>query len=293
MATHDATEPHRPFGTYSLPRSYEWLRQRSGSLPTGRIGHAGASIIRRIIARQGAGVYDVEIFPTIKARLYPTTNTCEKRVFIAAKFFDSPERAFLDAAVKASVSGSFVFVDVGANVGLYGLSVVSAARSLNRSVKVIAIEPDAKTRSRLVENVAFSNATGQFIVEDCGVGAHRGKGRVIEHPKNRGEHRIVATEGTDQADIEILPILDICRRHGVAAIDAIKIDVEGMDYDVLDSFFSAAPASLFPQTIIVEVDGKDTAPPVITLAASYNYRVAQRTQMNVILTRAQTEIGHR
>lgn len=287
----DATQ-HQPFGTYRLPRSFEWLRQRSGELPNGRIGRAGASLIRRVIASRGPGVYDVEVFPTIHARLYPATNTCERRVFTAAQFFDAEERAFLDSAVATSPSSTFVFFDLGANVGLYGLSVLSSARAHQRDVKVIAVEPDPTTRSRLLENIAFSNAADKFIVESCGVGADRGVGGMVAHANNRGQNRITTGGSGATGQIEILPLFDICQRHGITSIDAVKIDVEGMDFDVLEAFFAAAPSSLYPGSIIVEVDKTGAKPAVVALCEKSGYQVAQRTRMNAIVTRAETAMGH-
>ena len=71
-----------PFGTFGISRSQDWLRSRAAGLPVGR---AGASIVRCLMALRGRGTYDVEVFPTINVRLYPTTNICEKRVLAAAQ----------------------------------------------------------------------------------------------------------------------------------------------------------------------------------------------------------------
>ncbi len=287
------TTRHPPFGTYRLPRSHEWLRQQATRLPDGRAGRAGASLIRRFFTRQGSEAYDVEVFPSIHARLYPATNRCEKRVLAAAQFFDAQERAFLDETVGASSSNPFVFVDLGANVGLYSLSVLSSARRHNRDAKLIAVEPDPVTRARLLQNIAFSNAQDKFTVEACGVGATRGTGGIVGHANNRGEHRLVTDVPNGAgASIEILPLLDICNMHRIASIDALKIDVEGLDYEVLAAFFAIAPESLRPANLIVEVGKTDQNPAVVALCEKYGYRAVKRTKLNVILSRAEPVTGH-
>jgi FkbM family methyltransferase len=288
----DATQ-HPPFGTYSLPRSHEWLRQQANRLPNGRAGRAGASLIRRFFTRRGLEAYDVEVFPSIRARLYPATNRCEKRVLAAAQFFDAQERAFLDRAVASSASNPFVFVDLGANVGLYSLSVLASARRHNRNAKLMAVEPDPVTRSRLLQNIAFSDANDQFIIEACGVGATRGTAAIVGHANNRGEHRLVTdTSNGAGAPIDVLPLLDICHRHGITTIEALKIDVEGLDYDVLAAFFATAPKSLRPGHLIVEVGKTDANPAVVALCEKHGYHAIKRTKLNVILSRAESGTGH-
>ena len=278
----DATQT--PFGTYKLAPMSERLRQLAAKLPEGRLGRAGVSLIRRLIARRGDGAYDVEVFPTIKTRLYPATNTCEKRAFVGVQYFDPAERSFLDDAVAACRSNPFVFCDVGANVGLYGLSVVASGRRHGRRVSVLAVEPDPTTRRRHEVNVSFSGADACYIIEGCAAGAERGIGQIIAHENNRGEHHI-AEYGGDAQGIEILPLLDIVKKHGHSRIDALKIDVEGMDYKVLEAFFATAPKSLYPTTLIVEVSKTDATPAVVTLCEKYGFAIEKRTRLNAILSR--------
>ena len=277
-----------PFGTFGIARSQDSLRNRAAGLPVSR---AGASITRRLMALRGRAAYDVEVFPTINVRLYPTTNICEKRVLAAAHFLDAQERAFLDSAVASSTSKPFVFLDLGANVGLYGLSVLSCARRLKRDIKVMSVERDPTTRSRLTENIKFSNASDKFIVESCGVGSARGTGGMVGHADNRGQHRVITDTTGALGAIEIVPLLDLCQRHSITSIDAVKIDVEGMDFEVLSSFFASAPRSLYPRAIIVEVpDGAN--PPVVALCEKYGYRIVKLTALNAILTCAEAPNGN-
>lgn len=283
----DAMDP--PYGAFSLPGWEDWLRRCVGRFPTNRLGRIGASLVRRFVTRRGSNAYDVEVFPTIHARLYPATNTCERRALTAAQHFDIKERSFLDGWVATSSSDPFVFLDLGANVGLYGLFVLASARRHGRTARILAVEPDKTTRARLLANVKFSNAEKAFIVEACGVGAARGTAVIAEHGNNRGEHRLVMNGEAASADetrqIEVVPLIEICARHAITSIDALKIDIEGMDYEVLAAFFEAAPAKLRPKTFIVEVGRDNARPDVVVLAEKYGYNVHERTRLNSIMVR--------
>ena len=274
-----------PFGTFALTPARGWLRERMTVLPAGRFGRTCASLIRRLLTWRQPGIFDVEVFPTINARLYPATNVCEKRVFMNTRYFDAQERNYLDEVIRISTSDPLVFLDVGANVGLYGLSVVSSARSYGREARVICIEPDDTTRARLINNVAFSGASELFTIENCGVGPIRGRGSITVHPDNRGEHRIVTTNGEAIGSIEIKPLQDICAEHGITRIDALKIDVEGLDFDVLKSFFDAAAVSLYPQVIIAERDNQKRPSNIVVMCEARGYSLVKQTSLNFILAR--------
>lgn len=290
------TEPSQdlPFGTFRLSPRREWLRRRAELLPEGRLGRMGASLIRRALIGQGRGPVDVEVFPSINARLYPSTNRCEKRAVVAVKFFDREERDFMANRIARALRDPVAVVDLGANVGLYGLSAVAAGRSAGKGVKVLAVEPDTETRRRLERNIAFSGAGDTFTVVAAGVGARRGTAYLAGHATNRGQHRVVdgdndiAARGEGHSRIEILPLVDICRAHGFDRIDILKIDVEGFDYDVLEAFYASAPPTLWPEAVIVEVGrveaGRDESEvPVVKLLGSHGYDLAERTKLNALM----------
>lgn len=254
----------------------------------------GASLIRRALIGEGRTPVDIEVFPSINARLFPSTNRCEKRAVVGVKFFDREERDFMAKRIAHAPRDTVAVVDLGANVGLYGLSAVAAGRNAGKGVKVLAVEPDTETRRRLERNIAFSGARDTFAVVAAGVGARRGTAYLAGHATNRGQHRVV-DGGSDSTDggaghsrIEILPLLDICRTHGFDRIDILKIDVEGFDYDVLEAFYASAPPSLWPEAVIVEVGrgeaGRDeNDAPVVKLLGSHGYDLAQRTKLNALM----------
>src|SRR5262249_50498938 len=91
-----------------------------------------------------------ELQPNIQMRLYGDSELCR---LIYCRNFEATERAFANHFLR---SGD-VFVDVGANIGLFTLI---AADRVGPTGKVIAFEPTSTTFDRLLRNVRlnrFSN----------------------------------------------------------------------------------------------------------------------------------------
>ncbi|MHC5655153.1 FkbM family methyltransferase [Stappia sp. ICDLI1TA098] len=282
-----------PFGTYALPWPAEGLRRLAARMPANRAGRMLVSALRKISVGRSAGPIDVaEVFPTIGARLYPTTNRCEKRAVAGAQHFDPEEREALARAFAASSSAPFVFVDLGANVGLYSLWMVSVARQAGRDVVGLAVEPDPVTRARLEGNLSASGVDC-VMVAACAVGETAGRGAIVAHDGNRGEHR-VRDAGTDEdGTFEVLPVQEICARHGIARIDAMKIDLEGHDEAALRSMFAGAPPTLWPDLIVVEAGKGRELPSVVRVCLDNGYELDRRTRLNALLVRAPHETGVR
>ncbi|MBL4863470.1 MAG: hypothetical protein JKY63_01015 [Rhodobiaceae bacterium] len=118
-----------PFGTYRLSPVRERLRRAGDQLPVNWVGRKLNSVFRDLCILGRAAPYDVEVFQGEYARLHPTDNRCEKRTLCGTQFWDREERTYLRQMI-ADVAGDteFVFVDAGANVGLYTLYTRSVAR---------------------------------------------------------------------------------------------------------------------------------------------------------------------
>ncbi|MCA1243255.1 FkbM family methyltransferase [Stappia stellulata] len=275
-----------PFGAHAFSGPLESLRRMAALMPKNRLGRICVSAIRRLVVRGRPGPFDVEVFPSVRARLYPASNRCEKRAVAGVQLFDFGERMALREACLSSSSAPFVFVDLGANVGLYSLWMVSVAREANRPFQGLAVEPDPETRARLEDNLAASGASDIVAVAPVAVGETAGRGAIVTHGQNRGEHMVRAAEASDADTVEILTVQEICARHGVSRIDAMKIDLEGHDEGALRGLFSGAPDTLWPQLIVVEAGKGADLPPVVRLCLDNGYRLDRRTRLNALLTRA-------
>ncbi|MDJ0931990.1 hypothetical protein [Breoghania sp.] len=92
-------------------------------------------------------------------RLYPFANVCERRVLFTPQFFDAEERALLADHIRDDM----IFVDVGANVGIYSLFV---AGLVGPEARIIAVE---------LQPLALRPADAQYrlqsrVLHRCGAG---------------------------------------------------------------------------------------------------------------------------
>ncbi len=219
--------------------------------------------------------------PGVQARLYPRTNRCEKRVFAGQHIWDSLERAALISALEAKRGTAFVFLDIGANVGLYSLIVAAKAGALRKQVRIFAVEPDPTNRARLGFNIKASQA--QITVIPCAVSNRCGEGVMMGGAVNRGEVHLVE----DGKAGEITPVKtlhQICKQQKIAGVDVMKLDIEGHDERALAAFFKTAPQSLWPKMLILET-GRAAQTPLLDLCAGHGYTTLNRAGINSILTR--------
>ncbi len=223
--------------------------------------------------------FDVDIAPDVRARLYPSENRCEKRAFAGVQTWDTRERAALERAVRSGEIETFVFLDVGANVGLYSLFVNAYAKDALRPVRILAVEPGLETCGRLEANIAASNADVQII--RAAISDQPGSGFLGNGDGNRGEAQLVSG-GHDVEPVVIDTLARICRTQGLTHINAMKLDVEGYDLKALTGFFEDAPARLHPDLLILET-GREAGSPLIELCIAQGYKVSERSGLNTIL----------
>jgi FkbM family methyltransferase len=116
-----------------------------------------------------------------------------------------------------------VIIDVGANIGVH---TIFFAKVLRR--RVIAIEPYPKSFELLARNVALNELTTRVTLLPVAAGRRHERGTVEDPPaENWGQSR-VRLERNGSVEIMRLDELDIRRR-----VAAIKVDVEGMEEEVL------------------------------------------------------------
>jgi FkbM family methyltransferase len=148
----------------------------------------------------------------------------------AVGYYDPNNMRFLQEVISAGLVA--VFIDVGANLGIYSL--LAAASS--SKVKVIAVEPHPRTFELLRQNVslngkghsvtccqvALADFNGTTYLSDRAVGALNavlGSGA-----RKLGGLKITARRGAD-----------VCSEYRVAP-EFLKIDVEGYEIHVLEGF---------------------------------------------------------
>jgi FkbM family methyltransferase len=276
-----------PFGALRLPAPVETFRNIANKMHANAVSRRLMSLARRGCLAVRSDPIDVEVFGNCRARLYPRSNRCEKRVFLGVHSWDAAEREAISQQMQqAPASRPFVFVDGGANVGLYSLYVASEARRLKRDVRIIAIEPDPVNLRRLRFNIAASQAQ-EITVAPFALGSREDTGRLLSVQSNRGEVRLARAEEKAEGIVEvpIRPLRDILVEAGVEHADALKLDIEGAEFPTLQALFAEAAPDLWPGMIILEV-GRNKAPTeAFRLCTEAGYVQLQRTGINALLIR--------
>ncbi|NJM33690.1 MAG: FkbM family methyltransferase [Rhodomicrobium sp.] len=207
--------------------------------------------------------------------------------FLGVNTWEPDERAALKAEIDAGKKDdTFIFVDCGANVGLYGLFVASEAARSGRKARIISVEPDPINLSRLRFNYAASGIS-DICIFDCALGDHDHVGRLLSEQRNRGEVRL-ANDGDDTQraiEVTVRTLPGILLDAGLDHVDVIKLDIEGAEYSALRALFSEAPKSLWPSVIILEIGKRQPRLDAYQLCIDYGYESARRTRINVILRR--------
>jgi FkbM family methyltransferase len=277
------------FGEFAPSRLDRAVIAATSRMPNNWLGLRLAILLRRIVTSRlkGRGI-DVRRWG-LNMRLHPGDNGCEKSLLFTPQMYESIELAELAAEIRRACAQRrpVVFVDVGANVGLFSLFVASHREC---ALNIIAVEPEPGNVRRLQFNVA-ANAPLPICVKPIALGRSAGRARVELDRRDRGgtTTHVLPLEGADSADsVSCMPLTDVLREEQVKAIDALKIDTEGAEDTILVPFFRDAPASLWPRMIIIEDSGPRWSVDLLALMMKRGYVISARSKQNLVLRRTAT-----
>jgi len=236
-----------PFGWYEPSRLQSYLIAIGRRLPRNWAGRRIASLIRSLLKRYSGRPIDVVRLGS-RMRLYPRSNSSEKRLMATPQFFDAIEMRLLEKQLTAD----FVFLDVGANAGAYTLFV---ANRVGRRGRIIAVEPHPTALARLNCNLAL-NAIDWATVVPAALSDHNGTVSLFINEQNIGSSSMLSARRPDlvtrSIEVDCRSLSSLVREEGLTRIDAIKLDVEGAEDRILVPYLSEAPRSLLPRFLIIE-----------------------------------------
>lgn len=249
------------------------------AMPANWLGQRLAILFRRLIMRRiGEGGIDTMLWG-MRLRLYPRRNGCEKNALFTPQMFDTMERRVLAGAV-ARRDGEFTFVDIGANVGLYSLYLASCG-----NVRTLAVEPQPGILERLKFHLA-ANPSAKVDLKPIALADREGEATLVLNDSDSGGTHLDKSGHGDPGErisVPCRPLTAVLADAGIAAIDALKIDVEGAEDIVLAPFLRDAPASLLPRLILIEDTRGMWNVDLFALLAARGYTVQERSRQNVAL----------
>ncbi|MEM9732093.1 MAG: FkbM family methyltransferase [Pseudomonadota bacterium] len=238
-------DTHSPFGTHrpGFFQRFVW-----GVSDHPRLSQSVRQKLRKRFARPVAGPFDIT-HEGMNFRLYPAENYCDRVLFGRD---DLPERAEHEALAPL-ITGDTCFVDIGANVGSYSLFVGSRA---GPGAKLVALEPHPRTHAKLVFNFQ-ANGLSTAHVLNCGAGPERTQMDLWSDGGSNIGHTSMLKEVTanpkTRVSVPVVPLMDLLTEHEINRIDLLKMDIEGFEDRALMPFLDAAPETLLPQHILIEV----------------------------------------
>ena len=241
-----------PYGAHAPDRFVRAMMAITRRLPTSWLGLRVSMPWRRLaINRLGERPVDTTVW-NARVRLYPAHNICEKTALFTPQLYDARERAVLAAAIDRCVTagGTFTFVDIGANAGLYSLFVAERA---GRHARVLAIEPQPGIVERLQFNLAC-NPGFNAVARAVAVAGREGTVGMVVDPRDSGGPHLALDEDAAQQTIEVpcRPLRAILEDASVSTIDALKIDIEGAEHLALAPLLRTGPDDLLPRLVIIE-----------------------------------------
>lgn len=278
------------FGALAPGRLERAILKLTTPLPDTWLGLRLAMILRRVVIKQLAypdGALDVERWG-IRMRLHPRDNGCEKNLLFTPRMYEPMELGELKADIVRAKDRDepFVFIDIGANVGLFSLFVAATA---GKTARILAIEPESGNLRRLDFNLQ-ANPGIPIKVIPTALSDKSGRLSIALDRRDRGGTRTTRIDqaglSPDGSSVPAQALLEVLSNEGIDAVNALKIDVEGFEEVILPPFFRDAPPRLWPELVIIEDGRKGWKVDLIGLMLEKGYALtAQTTHQNLILRR--------
>jgi FkbM family methyltransferase len=261
-----------PWGTFA-PRGWRsaWIRMLHG-LPASPAWRRPALWLRKPVKNALGEWVDLRVWG-LRLRLRGHGNLSEQRLALMPQYLDSTERDALAAALE----NGGVFLDIGANAGIYTLW---AGSLRHPDIHIHAFEPDPELCTSLQSNLDL-NELSSARLHRLALGRSEGEATLISGDGNSGENTVETGSSDRGVTVVMTTLPSWLERHRITRIDVLKIDVEGHETDVLEPLFSIAPREVWPRLLICE-SVHDLSNKLNRLLAENGYRLAKKGRLNGI-----------
>ncbi|MEO6538192.1 MAG: FkbM family methyltransferase [Ferruginibacter sp.] len=183
-----------------------------------------------------------------------------------------------------------VVMDIGANIGTFSLPLAQYCTYGN----VHSFEPHEQSFERLKNNID-QNIFTNISIYNVACSSHEGTAPLYEtNEHNSGMNRLSKSPDKDDisfATVQLITLDSFVCKNNISVIDAIKIDAEGHEYDILQGAYESLKK--FSPLLLIELDDRllrqqgYSAEKLIKLLQSHGYQYIQNAETReAISTRA-------
>jgi len=248
-------------------------------IPSTGLGRRLAFLLRKPVLALRREVVDIAVLG-VNFRLCPTQNLSDKRLLCTPGMLDGVERAFF----ARELPRESWLIDIGANIGGYALQLAGQRPDLH----LHCVEPDPELAARLRANISFNNFAQRVAVSEVALAPEPGEVTLFRDARNRGKNSLLEGAADVQGEAVTVPaltLLQLLDRCGAQGEVALKMDIEGFEFDVLRAFLRNAPLSRRPRWVQLEQYRKQPLNRAVELLLADGYEIRLRTRMNVIMRR--------
>ena len=194
------------------------------------------------------GVGDKEIsyvYNKKNFKLFPLRNSTDSKMIVSSRIIDSEELSTLKNIPKKLNS---TFLDIGANIGYYSISV-----SKYGFKNIFCFEPIPRVIKQLDKNIKINQLESLIEIVPMGLGEKNETKIIYEDLENFGNSSLINQNNKKiKHNIKVINLYDFIYERKIKDIDAIKIDVEGYEDRVLCKYIEKINHSELPKIIILE-----------------------------------------
>lgn len=127
-----------------------------------------------------------------------------------------------------------IFIDIGANIGAVSIKVASFNDTREKKIKVIAYEPLTENIRLLSHNTKINRKESEIKLIQKGVWSKKDTLLITDAG---GSSSVLPEKFTNQAQesIEVISLEDVFFENNISECDVMKIDIEGAEYNVINS----------------------------------------------------------
>jgi len=147
---------------------------------------------------------------------------------------------------------NFTFVSIGANDGIF-VDEVFHSKLLNPNWSCYFIEPVKETFDKLIKNYSEHYPDNKFIYENYAIHIESGVDYLVTYKvdDSRGMCSFFRSENdhTEKIKVDKIRLETFISKHNIGKIDFLKIDCEGMDYEII---LQCLELGILPNVILFE-----------------------------------------